>query len=331
MTVLGTNDMTIPDAIRRMTVTGQIAEIGELLNQAPGLIPDIRWKEGDQPGGHMVTQRTSMPTLVTVVPGSGIQSSKSTTAQTLETYEILAGFSVIDENVANYGGDPAGKRASEDVAFIEQFNQTVADRWFYGNSATTVGQMDGLTARYASTTGSTAENIVLGGSLAGQTDNMSIWLCGHGPKSLYGIYPKGTPAGLHVTDWGKQVRTNDDETEQVVWRTQYQWSIGMALHDWTYTVRIPNVDKSLLLAGTGADLFDKMIMAINVCKDVNMVNPSFYMNRTTRMMLDIQARNDVQAGGQLKYDVVGGKRIEFFQNIPITLCDRLTESETRVA
>jgi hypothetical protein len=329
MATLGANDMTISDAVRRQTVTGQIAEIAELLNQAPGLIQDLNWKEGDQPGGHQVTYRTSLPTISTVVVGNGTQSSKSTTGQTLESFEILEGYSVIDEKVANYGGDPGGKRASEDVAFVEQFHETVADRWFYGNSSTTIGQMNGLTSRYASTTGGTGSNVILGGGAG--SDNMSIWLCGFGPRALYGIYPKGTPGGLATMDWGKQVRTNGDGTEQVVYRTQYTWSIGQALHDWRYTVRIPNVDKSLLVAGTGADLFDKLIMAVNVCFDINMVRPSIYMNRTTRMMFDIQARNDVLAGGQLKYEMVGGKRMEFFQNIPITLCDRLTEAETLVA
>jgi hypothetical protein len=321
--------MTIADAVRRQKADGTIAEIAELLMQAPGLIQDLNWKEGDTPGGHQVTYRTSLPTISTVTVGSGTQSTKSTTGQTLETFEMLEGFSVIDEKVANFGGDPASKRATEDVAFVEQFHETVSDRWFYGNSATSIGQIDGLTKRYASTTGGTGSNVILGGSV--DTDNMSMWLCGFGPKHLYGIYPKGTPAGLQTTDWGKQVRTNSDGTEQVVYRTQYGWAIGHALHDWRYTVRIPNIDKSLLVAGTGADLFDKLIMAANVCFDINMVRPSIYMNRTTRMMLEIQARNDVTSGGQLRYEVVGGKRMEFFQNIPITLCDRLVQNESLVA
>ena len=55
------------------------------------------------------------------------------------------------------------------------------------------------------------------------------------------------------------------------------------------------------------------------------------MNRTTRMMLDIQARNDVQAGAGLKFENVGGMMVETFRGIPINLEDKLTESESAIS
>lgn len=331
MATLGTNELTIVDAVRRMDVNGNVLPIGELLNQRNGIIADIPWREGDQVGGHMITQRTSLPAIQTVIPGSGVQGTASSTGQRLEAPEILGGFSVMDQYVANYGGDPSGKRASEDVAFIEKFDQTVADRVIYGNSATTIGQIDGLAVRYNSLTGTNKNNVIDCGALAGQTDCMSVYLIGWGPRTVYCWYPKGTPGGLYRKDWGLQVRTNSDGTEQVVYRTEYSWAIGLAVEDWRFAARLCNIDKSLLIAGTGADLFTKMLQSTHTIFDLNMCRPSFYMNRTERMMLDVQARNDVLAGGQLKYDVVDGKRMEFFQNIPITLLDRLTESETVVS
>lgn len=329
MATLGANNLTIADAVRRMTPDGEMAPIGEILNQRNGIIADIPWIEGDEVGGHMVTQRTSLPSISTVVPGNGVQSSASSTDQFLEAPEILGGFSVLDQYVANYGGNAAGKRASEDVAFVEKFDQTVADRWIYGNGTTTVGQMDGLATRYGAIAGSANFNNIIDCGGTGSV-NMSMWLMGFGPKTLYGWYPKGTPAGLYRKDWGPQVRTNSDGTEQVVYRTEYSWAIGMALEDWRFVTRMCNIDESLLILGTGADLFSKAIQAIHAIFDINMCRPGFYINRTTRAMLDIQARNDVMAGGQLKYEMVDGKRIEFIQNIPVNLLDRLTQTESRV-
>ena len=329
MSTLGANNMTIADAVRRQGADGEMVSIGEILNQRNGIIADIPWKEGDEVGGHMITQRSSLPQIYTVIPGNGVQSSASSTDQFLVAPEILGGFSVIDQYVANYGGNPEGKRASEDVAFVEKFDQTVADRWIYGNSTTSVGQMDGLALEYGAIAGAANYNNIIdcGGTAS---VNMSMWLMGFGPKTLYGWYPKGTPAGLYRKDWGKQVRTNGDGTEQVVYRTEYSWSIGQALEDWRFVSRMANIDESLLIIGQGADLFTKAIQAIHAIFDINMCRPAFYINRTTRAMLDIQARNDVMAGGQLRYEMVDGKRIEFIQNIPVNLLDRLTQSETRV-
>lgn len=331
MVTLASNNLTIEDAVRRMDASGNLIPIGELLNQRNGIIADIPWREGDTVGGHMISQRTSLPQIQTVTVGQGVVPSASAVAQIVEAPEILAGWQNMDQYVANYGGDPAGKRASEDVAFIEQFDQTVARRFIYGNQATTVGQMNGLAVRYGNLTGSnnqTAKNIIDCGGTA--SINMSAWLIGWGPRTFYGWYPKGSPGGLYRKDWGMMPRTNPDGTEQVVYRTEYSWHIGCALEDWRFVSRMANIDRATLTAGTGADLFTKTIQAMRVIFDINACRPSLYMNRTTRMMMDIQARNDVLSGGQLRYDVVDGKRMEFFQNIPITYMDQLVETEARV-
>lgn len=333
MVTLASNNMTIEDAVRRMDANGNLIPIGELLNQRNGIITDIPWREGDTVGGHMISQRTSLPQIQTVTIGQGVVPSASSTAQILEAPEILAGWQNMDQYVANYGGDAAGKRASEDVAFVEQFDQTVARRFIYGNGLTTVGQMNGLAVRYGALTGTsaqTATNIVDCGGTG--SINMSAWLIGWGPRTFYGWYPKGSPGGLYRKDWGMMPRTNPDGTEQVVYRTEYSWHIGCALEDWRFVSRGANIDRAALTTQSAAapDLFTKFINMINVIFDINMCRPSFYINRTTRMMLDIQARNDVLSGGQLKYDVVDGKRMEFFQNIPITLMDQLTQTEPRI-
>ena len=331
MVTLASNNMTIEDAVRSMDAQGNMLPTAELLNQRNGIIPDIRWREGNLVGGHSYSQRTQLPSIFTVLPGQGTPESASSKAQMIEAPEILGGWSIIDENVANYGGDPAAKLASEDVSFIEQFDETVAKRWFYGNPAAAPGQMLGLAPRYGSISGNsggTAQMIVDGGGTG--SINMSCWLLGWSPKALYGWYPMGTPGGLYKRSWAPEPRTNADGTTQVIYRTQFQWSIGQALEDPRFVSRLCNVDRATLTAGTGPDLFTKMIQQIRVIFDINACAPSFYCNRTYRMMLDIQARNDVLAGGQLKYDVVDGKRIEFFQDIPLSYVDQLTLTEPRV-
>lgn len=331
MVTLAANNMTIEDAVRSTDSKGNMLPTGEILNQRNGIVPDLRWREGNLVAGHAYTQRTSLPAIFTVVVGQGTPETASSKAQIIESPEILGGWQVMDENVANYGADPAAKRASEDVAFIESFDETVAKRVFYGNGASAPGQMNGLSVRYgtiAANTGGTKQMIVDGGGTG--SINMSCWLVGHSPNAFYAWYPMGTPGGLYRKDWGPEPRTNADGTTQVVYRTQYQWSIGIALQDPRYVSRLCNVDRATLTAGTSPDLFTKMIQQINLIFDINACAPTYYCNRTYRMMLEVQARNDVLAGGQLKYDVVDGKRIEFFQNIPVTYVDQLTLTEGRV-
>ena len=60
-------------------------------------------------------------------------------------------------------------------------------------------------------------------------------------------------------------------------------------------------------------------------------NFSFVMNRTVYEMLAIQRREDVRAGGQLKFAEVDGKFIPMFQGIPIRKSDSILLTESQVS
>lgn len=325
MATIASNDMTIVDAAKMMGANGEILASAELLHQKNGIVADVEWVEGDTADGHMSAQETSLPTVDTKVANEGVASSKGTDAQITEKSESLEGWSVIDERVADYGGNPAAKIARQTSKFAESLNQKCADRYIYGNGDANPGQINGLARRFNSiSSGETKANIVNGGGTG--SDNMSIWLIGHGIGKFYGWYPKGSKAGLQIIPFGKVTRTLTSG-EQVVWKTQYKWDIGLALDDWRYVARACNLDKSNIMGGTGPDLFQIMTDMTHMIPDLSACRPSFYMNRTLRLALDRQAREDVKAGGMLSYADVGGQFIDTFRKIPITILDRLTEAE----
>ncbi len=331
MTTLATNTLCIRDIVRRSKPDGTLALITEMLDQMNGLADDAPWVQADLPGGTYSTQRTSLPTWATVNPNGTVAMGKSTTSQTLEPIEHMAVMSEVEQLVAEYGGDVAGKRASEAVAFIEGGKQTIAGRILSGNGTTTPGQINGLQTRYNLSTATNGRNVILAGALAGQTDCMSIYMVKWGERNAFCFYPQGSSAGVRVTDFGKRVSEPSSTTRKIVWSEHFLWSFGLAVPNWTSVARICNIDKSLLVAGTGTDLFDKLTMAYHCLARNNDGRAAIYMNTTTRMMLDIQARNGVGAGGQLSYAVVDGKQIDTFRGIAINLEDQLTESESVVS
>jgi hypothetical protein len=330
MSTLAANNLTISDVVRRSKPDGTVGIIGELLDQTNTIVKDAPWVEGELPSGHMSTHRTSLPTFATRNPNGSTTPSKSTTSQTLEAAEFIEAFSEVDEIVARYGGNIESKRASEAVAFSESAVQTVSSRILNGNGTTTVGQINGIATRYALTTAANGSNIVLGGGSAG-TDQMSMYLLEWGVGKVYCWYPKGTAGGLEINDFGKRV-VEDSTARKVMYTEQWLWGFGLAIDDWRYAVRIPNIDKSLLLAGTGADLNDLMSRAVHCLpKGGDSGRRAWYCNRTTRMMLDIQSRDDVKAGGGLSYANVGGQMIETFRGIALNVCDQLTEAESVIS
>jgi hypothetical protein len=266
---------------------------------------------------------------------SGIQPSKSTTAQVDEACGMLEAFSIVDKDLALLNGNTAAFRMSEAQAFVESMNQAFCQALFYGNASTAPEQFNGLSVRYSSLSASVAnsKNVISGGGSG--ADNTSIWLVVWGPNTCHGIFPKGSKAGLNHEDLGETTIENANGVTGARMRAyedHWQFKSGIALKDWRYVTRIANIDVSNLTSKSGAaDLQELMIRAIHRVPNLGMGKPVFYVNRTVRQMLDIQRRDDVQSGGSLVYNDVDGKLIPAFRGIPVRVCDALLETESVVS
>lgn len=327
--------LTLADVAKRLDPSGKAQSIGELLNQTNAVLDDIPWVEGNLISGHQFTQRTSLPTPTWITTNSGITPTKSSTAQNVESVGILGAVSEVAKEVAEHGGQLQHTLMSESVAQIEGMGQEFAGTLFYGNVTTAPTEFHGFAPRYNSTSGTTGQNIISGSGSG--SDNSSVWLVGWGKDKVYGIYPKGSKAGLEQINKG--LETIEDTagiggsgTRLLGYRTFFYWKCGLAVQDWRYVVRIPNIDISNLVAkASAADLMELMIKATYRIPNLQACSPRFYVNRSVMQMLDIQARDDVQTGGQLGYQDVGGKRMVSFRGIPIRLVDQLTEAESAVS
>jgi len=333
MATLGTNVLTLADWAKRLDPDGKVPMIVELLEQTNEVLMDMMWIEGNLPTGHRTTVRTGLPTVAWRLLNQGIQPSKSTTTQIDEAVGIMEAWSEVDKDLAELNGNTASFRLSEAQAFIEAMNQEMVQTLFYGNSSTAPEEFTGLSIRYSDTTATNGQNIISGGGSG--SDNSSIWLVVWGANTFHGIFPKGSLAGLQHDDLGLDtVETTSGiaGARMRAYRDRFQWKVGIALRDWRYVVRIPNIDISNLVSKTSAaDLIELMIRAIHRVPTLGPGKACFYMNRTVFQMLDIQRRDDAQAGGQLNYQVIDGVMVPFFRGIPIRRVDQLVETEATVS
>ena len=326
---------TLMDWAKRLDPDGRIATVAELLGQQNEILTDMQFIEGNLPVGHRTTMRTGLPTVAWRLLNAGVAPSKSTTAQVDEQCGMLEAWSEVDKDLAELNGDLAAFRMSEAVPFIEAMNQEMAQTLFYGNSGVSPEEFTGLSPRFSAISGANNGANVLSGAGSG-SDNSSIWLIGWGPNSITGIFPKGSKAGLIHEDLGlctiESTGGIGSGTRMRAYREHWQWKCGIALKDWRYVVRIPNIDISNLVAkSSAADLVELMIKAIHRLPNLAMCRPVFYMNRSCFQMLDIQRRDDVISGGGLTYQNVDGVATAMFRGIPVRKCDQLLETETAVS
>jgi hypothetical protein len=332
MATLAATTLTLADWAKRLDPDGKYAKIIEMLSQTNEILQDMKFKEGNLITGDRTSIRTGLPTVYWRLLNQGVLPSKSRTAQVDEGCGKLEAWSEVDVALANLGGDSGSFRISEASAFIEAMGQEMAQTTFYGAS-TNPEEFIGLSTRYSVKSAANGQNIILGGG--SDTDNSSIWLICWGDNTVHGIFPKGSKAGLQHMDHGEQTVDNAGGVtgaKMRAYQDQFVWDAGIVVKDWRYAVRIPNLDISAIGSKTSApDLQELMIKATKRIPNLKAGNCAFYMNRSVEQGFDIQTRDAVQAGGQLKYDQVEGKPVTMFRGIPIRICDALLENESLVS
>ena len=330
MAVLSTTNPTLADVAKRYDADGKIDTIVELLAETNEVLDDMTFLEGNLPTGHKTTVRSGLPSSTWRKLNYGVQPSKSTTVQITDTAGMLEAYAEVDKALADLNGNTASFRLSEDRAFLESMNQTMASTLFYGDTGTDPEKFMGLAPRYNSLSAESGDNIIVGGGSG--SDNTSIWLVCWGPNTCHGIYPKGSQAGLKHADLGEVTLEDAANGKYQGYRTHYKWDIGMSLRDWRYVVRIPNIDVSNLTkdaSGSSAALVDLMVQAVEKLPNVNLGRCVFYGNRTISSILRRQITNTSNV--RLSMDEVAGKRVMSFDGIPFRRNDAILNTEATIS
>lgn len=336
---------TMANLATRMEPDGSGAkDIANVLSKEHAVLSHIPWKEGNTQTGHLITQSgTALPSASWRSANQGIAATQADTQQFLEACGRLEDESKLDEMLAELesaGGDNGATfRMSEDMLKMEGFAQQFVTAVFYESVLDNPERIHGLSPRYPATSGFTPSDYVLvGGSPAGVNAH-SIWLISWAERKIYGIYPKGTKAGLERKDMGLQ-RVQDDASSLNsfwAWVTKFVWRCGIAVEDYRYAVRaqwdpddaeMADSEKGLISLVT--EMFDTIYKREPMTR--------YYMNRTSLRKLNQQlVHSDANIltyvsdnGGLVGDPNLGGNVVPALFGIPVSTVDELT-SETAIS
>lgn len=338
---------TLMDLARRTDPDGDAADVAELLSQANEIYDDLVWKEGNTNTGHVYTVRTGIPSGTWRYLNQGVPMSKSTTAQGRINCGMLEDQFTVDRKIMEMAEDQNKFRYEEDNAHLEGMSQTVAGQFIYGNAISNPAAFTGMAAFTNTVTAANAANAanVFNGAGSG-SNNTSMYLVGWSPRSVYGVFPKGSTAGLKLEPLDTtQVAYDSVGNPYRAAITWFRQEAGFCLEDWRWLVRLANLDvTSAGLGGTNPfDIFatmSKMVLRLpKMARSVSgvtetdaksemgmVVRPAIYANRTLRGFMDIQAIRDKNVLiGSKDY---AGQPTESFRGVPIRILDQLKNSET---
>lgn len=340
---------TLVDLARRTDPNGDAADVAELLSQANEIYDDIVWKEGNTNTGHVYTVRTSIPPGWWRYIGQGVPMSKTTTAQGRINCGMLEDQFTLDRKLLEMAEDQNKFRYEEDNGHLEGMSQTIAKTFIYGNATSNPASFTGFEAFYNTVNSANADNAanVFDGGGTG-SNNSSMMLIGWSPRSIYGVFPKGSKAGLSLEplDYTQVAYDNlgNPYRAAVTW---FKQEAGFCVEDWRWGVRLCNLD--VTSAGLGGvnpyDIFatmSKMVLRLpKMARGVSgvtetdakseqgmVVRPAFYVNRTVRGFMDIQAIRDKNVLiGPKDY---AGNPVDSYRGVPMRVMDQVSSSESRV-
>lgn len=332
MATLGSSYFDLIDVYKSQDGRGNFVPIIEMLMEMNPILDDAIAVECNKGTTHLHTIRTGLPDITWGKLYQGIANSKSGRAQVEDTTGFVEGLSTIDKRLLDLSGNEGAVRLSEAQGFLEAMSQEVANKIFYGNSASDPEQFMGLAPRFNSTTAANGGQIISAGGSG--SDNTSIWFVTWGDNQTQLLYPKGTSAGVNREDKGEQRVTDGSGNAYYAMEELFTWHVGLAVKDWRYVARIANIDVSDMAAGSVA-LYDYMRQAYYKLQNRRVAGGklAIYCNRDVLEALDALATNAGASDSyiRLRPMEIEGKEVMTYRGIPIRETDALLNTEAVVS
>lgn len=340
MAVLGVDYLTLGDA--KKFLDHNVQDVVEVLRKAVPIIDDIPYIEMNKGVKHVVALRSDLPKPWYRKTNQPIPASKTT----IEEREFVASHfeskSVIDEMVAEYGGKDRinQNRWNQAEGHIQSNANELADLILYGSPTTDNRQVPGL-MHILSTLDSSepvSKQIIDAGGLG--SDNSSILFVSWGKGKVYGIFEKGTQAGLKRVDRSPgnlRVQIHGTtENGSSGWFYGYEENFmvdhGICVEDYRALARICNIDVSNLIdPQQAANLFKLMVRALyRIPPVLRQEKGKIYVNSTIMSFLDEQSLSLIGAGGGLTRENYQGETVLKFRGWEIREMDNMLTTEARV-
>lgn len=346
MAILSNSNPTLLDLAARFGPDGKVmTNIAELLSQTNEVLQDMVMVECNSGQEHKGIIRTGLPKIYWRKYNQGVPSSKSTTAPITATCAMMEHYFQIDKDLVEINSNKEAFLASEESSVVEAMGQEQVNTLFYG-SKREADKYVGFAETYSSLAAGNGANILDGGGAANA--NTSIYLISWGENSVFGLYPKGSTAGLKREFLGEVTNTEVDGTQTLmhqVLRTRHSWKNGLMIKDWRHVVRIANLDTAVFAGMTGTqspkvadvnyatNIVHLMARAIDRIPSLRSGRLAFYANRSVLSLLRRMAmeRNIYAVTMEAGLNAFGQKISNIsFSGIPVRMVDALKNNETRV-
>ena len=239
----------------KLTNDGKMLAIAEILQKSKPLLNHIPWFEANSQFQNKTGQRYNLPAGSWASFNAGVPSETSQVKQITDQMGMLESYFEPDVRLVKSMPDPGQYRNQQNNAFVEGFGQTVAYQFWYGNALVDTEKFTGFAPRLNTLNTTNCQGC---GGAGGDTS--SIFFVRWAPGSAYGIFPRGSGAGLQHYDLTAGMpdgitKTDSNGLMWQVYRDHYKWDLGLVIEDPKAVARIANIE----VTGT-TNIFDEDVL-----------------------------------------------------------------------
>lgn len=301
MATVGEEYVTIPDLAKQLDPKNEgIAPAINLLAESNPILEDMPVIECNMTAAHRVTHTVKLPESYWRAINMGTPVSKSEHAQKDEPVGQLVGRAQVDRTLIELNNNSRAWLMARERDQVESMNQQMAAAILYGNKTDFPDAFAGLADRYSTTDPNEfglPANVILGDGTSGSSGLTSAYLMHWGPQTVHGIYPKGLPTGIRREAEENTTLYDRDGNEFKGFKSRWEWTIGLAVEDPRYIVRIGNIDvddvENMVSNGASASAQQKlirlMLKAHKMIPHASIGNAVWYVPKNVGLMLDIIA------------------------------------------
>lgn len=320
-----TNGATLIDVLNLYAPNQSQLSVAEILMKECPLLNDMVMQEANDVTQHVDAYRKSLPKSTREKFNQGIGGELGEEEEVTFGIQKRGNMPSIDKRLIDIAANPAEFIRIKIAGAVQGMTQEVETDLFYGSQAANTCDYDGIGVYTSEIDG---ERVIDAGGSAESTDLTSAYIVAWDlAAGAYGIYPKGSQAGIKYEDKGTHLEALPDGTRMESNVYYVSVALGLGTRDVRAFARLANIDVKNISATT----FDegKMIELLDNMPSSLRAKAKIYV--PTKLKTAIQLRINDKANVNFTVDNAFGTPVLRFIDVPVVRAEMISVHEDHVA
>lgn len=325
MATNNTNGATLIDVLNLYAPNQSQLSVAEILMKDCPLLQDMVFQEANDVTQHVDAYRKSLPHSTREKFNQGIAGELGEEEEVTFGIQKRGNMPSIDKRLIDIAANPAEFIRIKIAGAVQGMTQEVETDLFYGSQAANTCDYDGIGVYTSAVDGERV--ISAGGESTSQNLTSAYVVAWDLANGAYGIYPKGSKAGIQYEDKGTHLEVLADGTR--IENNVYYVSValGLGTRDVRAFARLANVEVGTISATT----FDegKMIQLLDNMPSSLRAKARIYV--PTKLKTAIQLRINAKENVNFTVDNAFGTPVLRFIDVPVIRAEMISVHEDYVS